>query len=217
MSKSYQPGTELAEVALFPLPQVVLFPGAEMPLHVFEPRYRAMTRDVLASTGRICVVQIPEDHVCSEYRKPRIARVAGIGEIAKWDALPDGRFNIIVTGMARVELEELPFRHPYRRAQARIIGSTGASVDPALVRALSAMASRVAHAVRECHPGFRFTLPSAAEPGALADACSHYLVLDGTARQDLLETLDVGKRVERCLSALTTQLAEFGECDPTVH
>lgn len=217
MTTPYEPGTELPEVALFPLPQVVLFPGADMPLHVFEPRYRAMTRDVLSSTRRICVVQIPEDHVCAEYRQPRIARIAGVGEIAHCDALPDGRYNIVVTGMARVELTELPFRHPYRRARATVVGSKGSAVDPAFVRALTAMACRVAHAVRECHPAFRFSLPETTDPGALADFCSHYLVLDGTERQDLLETLDVGERVSKCLSALTAQLTDFTDSDPTVH
>ena len=54
----YEPGSTMEDVAVFPLPQVVLFPGALMPLHIFEPRYRTMIRDVLASTRRICIAQI---------------------------------------------------------------------------------------------------------------------------------------------------------------
>lgn len=214
MTTPYDPDTELAEVAIFPLPQVVLFPGTEMPLHIFEPRYRAMTRDVLASTRRLCVVQIPDD--ATGARQPPIARVAGIGEIARCDALPDGRFNIVIEGMARVELAELPFQRPYRRARVRVLGSRGGEVEPALVRALSSTALRVADAVRKCHPGFRFVLPAADDPGQLADACSHYLVLDGCERQELLETLDISERVSRCLSVLSTQLSCFDGL-PTIH
>ena len=212
----YSPGDVLGEVALFPLPQVVLFPGAEMPLHVFEPRYRTMTRDVMASTRQLCVVQIPEDHDVGEHGQPQIARVAGLGEIARCDALPDGRFNILVEGKARVRLEELPFRRPYRRARVTVLGSNGRAADSALVRALSTVAGRVAQHVRECHPAFRFSLPCTDDAGVLCDVCAHYLVLDGTERQELLETLDVGERISRCLSALCAQESLFGPGD-AVH
>jgi ATP-dependent Lon protease len=209
MTAPYEPGAELEEVGLFPLPQVVLFPGMDMPLHVFEPRYRALTRDVLAGSRRICIVQIPEEDACGDPRQPRIATVAGVGEIATYEELSCGRFNILVSGMARVELTELPFRKPYRRARARVLGSREATVDPALLRALTSTAGRVADAVRKCHPTFRFDMPGADDPGRLADACSHFLIRDGAERQRLLETLDVGERIEKCLAALAEQLCDF--------
>ena len=213
----YASGTVIPDVAVFPLPQVVLFPGALMPLHIFEARYRAMTRDLVASTRRICIAQIPEDHDIDAQGQPGIARVAGIGEIVKCDALPDGRFNILVEGKARVQLAELPFRRPYRRADLTILQPSGSCPDAALVRALVSTASKLAGLVRKCHPGFQFCLPRSEDPGAVADACAHYLVLDGNQRQKLLEMLDVEERVHSCLATLVTQQTLLGGGPETMH
>jgi ATP-dependent Lon protease len=213
----YEPGSTMEDVAVFPLPQVVLFPGALMPLHIFEPRYRTMVRDVLASTRRICIAQIPEDHDIDAHGQPSIARVAGIGELVKCDALPDGRFNILVEGKARARVDELPFRRPYRRARLTVLDAGGPDPDPALVRALVSTATRVAGTVRQCHPGFQFCLPEGKDAGALADACAHYLVLDGTERQKLLETLDGSERVKECLDALLRQQTMLGGATETMH
>jgi Lon protease-like protein len=215
--KPYTPGRVVSEVAVFPLPQVVLFPGALMPLHIFEPRYRAMTRDVVASTRRICIAQIPEDHDIDAHGQPDIVHVAGIGEIVKCDALPDGRFNILVEGRARARVLELPFKRPYRRADLTILEPSGAASDPALLRALVSTASRLAGLVRKCHPGFHFCLPQSNDAGSLADACAHYLVLDGTVRQKLLEMLDVEERVQACLAALVTQQTLLDGGPETMH
>jgi ATP-dependent Lon protease len=213
----YEPGSVLSDVAVFPLPQVVLFPGALMPLHIFEPRYRAMTRDVIATTRRICIAQIPEDHGLDDHGQPEIVGIAGIGEIVKCDALPDGRFNILVEGKARASLSERPFKRPYRRADAKILGGSGAAPDPALVRALVATASRLAGLVRKCHPGFQFCLPESRDAESVVDACAHYLVLDGAERQKLLEQLDVETRVQKCLEALVTQQTLLGSGPETMH
>jgi ATP-dependent Lon protease len=217
MTEAYAPGSVISDVAVFPLPQVVLFPGALMPLHIFEPRYRAMTRDVIATTRRICIAQIPEDHGLDDHGQPEIVPVAGIGEIVKCDALPDGRFNILVEGKARASLAELPFKRPYRRADVTILGGRGGDPDPALVRALIATASKLAGLVRRCHPGFHFCLPESGDGSTIADACAHYLVLDGTERQKLLELLDVDARVQRCLEALVTQQTILGGGPETMH
>jgi Lon protease-like protein len=213
----YACGTVIDDAAVFPLPQVVLFPGALMPLHIFEPRYRTMTRDVLASTRELSIVLIPEDHRTNRYGQPQIAEIAGVGEIIRCDALPDGRFNLLVEGRARVRVEELPYRRPYRRAKLTVLGAGSSCADPALVRALVSTATCVAGAVRKCHPSFKFCLPQTDDAGVLADACAHYLVLEGTERQSLLETLDVCERVQRCLDILLAQQAMFSEGEDIVH
>jgi ATP-dependent Lon protease len=216
MTSPFDPGSVLDEVAVFPLPQVVLFPGALMPLHIFEPRYRAMTRDVLGTTRKLCVAQIPEDHRIDANGQPEVARVAGVGEIVKCDALPDGRFNILIEGKARARISELPFRRPYRRAKLEILEPCNDCGDEALLRALVATATTVAGAVRQCHPAFQFKLPDTKDAAAVVDACAHYLVMDGSERQKLLETLNVDERIHKCLEALVAQQALFG-CIETLH
>jgi len=217
MTSPYVPGTVIDDLPVFPLPQIVLFPGAMMPLHIFEPRYRAMVRDALAGTKRLVVALIPEEHHIKPCGQPSIAPVAGLGEIVHADPLPDGRFNIMVEGKARIRLEELPFKRPYRRARGTVLGSSeGAPVEPALLRALAQSATQVAAAIRSCHPSFQFSLPPAGDADALADACAHYLILDGGERQKLLEELDPAQRVMSCLAMLMAQKTLLGACE-TMH
>lgn len=212
----YHPGTIIDELAVFPLPQVVLFPGALMPLHIFEPRYRVMTRDILAGSGQICVALIPEDHGNNRYGQPEIASIAGVGELVRHEQLPDGRYDILVRGFARARLEELPPDRAYRRARATILATKRGETNDTEARALASQACAFANRVRLCHPGFDFALPEDQAPGQLADLCAHYLVLDGARRQSLLETLDDAERVRGCLEALMSQQAELST-DESLH
>lgn len=111
----------LDALPLFPLPDVVLFPGVVLPLHVFEPRYRAMLRDVMRTHGALAVAQIVPG---ADGPSPPIARVAGAGLVLEQEMLADGRSNIVLQGVARVALEELPEDGPYRRARATIVEDT---------------------------------------------------------------------------------------------
>jgi Lon protease-like protein len=194
----------LDALPLFPLPQTVLFPGALLPLHVFEPRYRAMVRDAL-ETHRCLAVVFITDPSRTHLDKPEIASVAGAGLIIDHAELPGGRYNILVRGRARVRLAELPFVPPYRRARAEVLPSVPAEVSPADLSALISTATTFSSMVRERDKTFEFRLPRDAPPGTIADLCAHHLVLDGKERQAILETFDVVARVRRVAEALAVQ------------
>jgi ATP-dependent Lon protease len=195
----------LTALPLFPLP-TLLFPGALLPLHVFEPRYRAMVRDVLDTHRALAVVLITGPDELDEHGHPRIAKVAGAGIIVDHLELPSGRFNILVRGRARVSLEELPFvDKPYRQAQATVLPTPPGEVAPSDVAALVSAANAFATRVREREPRFDFPLPKDAPASAIADLCAHHLVLDPKERQTILETLDVGERVRLVAAALALQ------------
>src|SRR6185295_12990845 len=99
----------------------VLFPGALLPLHIFEPRYQEMIRDVLETHHTLSVVMVTDQSLTDEHGHPQIASIAGIGTIIDYAELPSGRFNILIRGRARVRLQELPFgEKPYRRARGTI-------------------------------------------------------------------------------------------------
>src|SRR5262245_6149639 len=102
----------LDALPIFPLPQTVLFPGALLPLHVFEPRYRAMVKDCLGTHKAMAIALIREHGERDTHRHPAIEKVAGIGVIIDHVELPDGRYNILLHGRARVRLEALPFIPP---------------------------------------------------------------------------------------------------------
>jgi ATP-dependent Lon protease len=195
----------LDALPLFPLPQTVLFPGCLLPLHVFEPRYRAMLKDVLETHRVLAVVLITDSSANAAHGTPQIADVAGVGVIIDHTELPGGRYNILLRGRARVRLRELPFVPPYRRAAAQVISSPPAEVPSADLSALVSTATSFAAIVRERDDSFEFRLPRDATPSAVADLCAHHLVLDARERQAILETVDPLARVRRVAEALAVQ------------
>jgi len=101
-------------IPIFPLAGALLFPRAHLPLHIFEPRYRAMVRDALAGERLIGMVQ-PRD----QNEPPAIFEVGGLGRIAAADELADGRFNIVLEGIGRYRIaRELSVETPYRQVEA---------------------------------------------------------------------------------------------------
>lgn len=201
----------LDALPLFPLPQVVLFPGAVLPLHVFEPRYKAMIRDCLATHRALAVVQVTGADELDEHGHPKIAKIAGAGVIVDHAELPEGRFNILVRGRARVRLEEVPFVPPYRVAKATVLHTDDMHAPDRDVTALLANASAFAALVRERDRDFDFKLPRDAPPGFLADVCAHHLIIDAGERQAILETLDLPDRILRVTEALALQRLALGK------
>lgn len=200
----------LEELPLFPLPEVVLFPRALLPLHVFEPRYRAMLKDSITHHGALAIVQLtPDAAPASGDAQPPIARIAGAGLVIEHTPLPDGRSNIVLLGMHRVRLEELPFEGPYRRARATILEDDNEVVPERDVAALLQMATSFATEVKRRDPNFSFRLPEVPSPGALADLCAFHLVISGEVRQAVLEELDPYRRVKRVLEAISLQRLEL--------
>jgi Lon protease-like protein len=97
-------------IPIFPLAGAILFPRSQLPLHIFEPRYREMVRDVMTAAGRIGMIQPKGDGEADLYG------VGCVGEVVSVEELEDGRFNIVLLGSQRFRLlreEELgtSYRH----------------------------------------------------------------------------------------------------------
>ena len=195
----------LPRLPLFPLPQTMIFPGALLPLHVFEPRYKAMVHDVLASHRLLSVVLITDTSALDAHSHPAIASVAGVGEIIEHAELPGGRYNILLQGRARVRLKELPFTPPYRTAAATLLEEVPADVPASAHAALLSTASAFAKLIRDRDRSFDFDVPAGSSSGLAADLCAQHLVMDPRERQELLETLDVAARVRRVTETLALQ------------
>ncbi len=93
-------GAKPARVPLFPLAGAILFPRAQLPLHVFEERYRAMVEDAMAGSGRIAMIQ-PTDE---DEDRAALYQVGCVGELVGVEELEDGRFNIMLMGSNRFRL-----------------------------------------------------------------------------------------------------------------
>jgi Lon protease-like protein len=88
-------------VPLFPLPGAILFPRSQLPLHIFEPRYREMVRDAIDGPGRIAMIQ---PHRLDDDNEAPLYEVGCVGELVGLEELEDGRFNIVLLGSNRFRL-----------------------------------------------------------------------------------------------------------------
>ncbi len=201
----------LSELPIFPLPQVVLLPGARLPLHIFEPRYRTMLRDCLAGHRMMAIAVLsPPALAPPNAAHPPIARVAGVGTIVEHEPLSDGRSNILVIGQARVLLDELPFAPPYRRAHATVLADRPIAVPEHEKVALVSAATAFASEVKRHDPTFHLRLPRQLDAGALADACAHQLVIDPEVRLRMLEETNPRERVRVVIAELARQQGALG-------
>ena len=191
---------ELSAIAVFPLPNLVMFPGTTLAFHIFEPRYREMMRDLLRE-GRmaIAVAQLKPDWQAAYQGRPAWYEVAGAGRVVSHIKRPDGTFDIEVESLARVRLDELAPDYSYRRARAVVLHeSMPESGMP--TRELTALLSLATSIVELAQQNDRLEaveiLASADDiPTLMLDRLAHQFVSDAAARQQLLETLDVATRM----------------------
>ena len=108
-----------ALLPIFPLPGVVLFPGADLPLHIFENRYRTMIRMALPVREPIGMVLLQPGYESEYEGAPPIHPVGCAGEIIRCDPLPDGRFNLLLRGLWRFRVLEEDRALPFRRVSYR--------------------------------------------------------------------------------------------------
>jgi ATP-dependent Lon protease len=195
----------LNEMPLFPLTQVVLFPHALLPLHVFEPRYRALVRDCLASHQVFAIALITDPTQADSHGHPPLADVAGAGIIVEHHALEDGRATLLLHGQARVRLEELEFVPPYRRARATILEDGREEVAESDRAALRASAAAFSAEVQKQDRRFTFRLPDHLSAGAMADHCAHHLLVDTRVRLALLRETNPRARVRTVTAELALQ------------
>lgn len=105
-----------AFIPIFPLPNVVLFPDVPLPLHIFEPRYRAMVRDALAGSGLIGMVLLRGQWEDDYHGSPEVYRTGCVGRIVETTPLPDGKFNIVLSGVREFEILSEQRERAYRQA-----------------------------------------------------------------------------------------------------
>lgn len=101
----------MARLSIFPLAGAILFPGMPMPLHIFEPRYRALVSDAMARDRRIGMVQPSGDG-----DTPSLYQMGCVGRIAEVEAMEDGRYNLVLEGVSLFRIvRELEVTTPFRQ------------------------------------------------------------------------------------------------------
>jgi Lon protease-like protein len=199
-------------VPIFPLPDLALFPNTLLPLHIFEPRYRAMVTDALARDRRLAIVGLKPGYEGDYAGHPAVHEVAGLGRIVKCERMATGRFNLLLKGELRVRIErELPSDTLYRLVQSVELQDSGAerASVPALLDEVKRACRRILEMVRRATPEMEETLAAAVAPGVLCDQVASAVVPSPAARQALLEELDVERRLRRLLVELQALLQQL--------
>jgi hypothetical protein len=194
-------GNAILRVPVFPLPGALLFPRSQLPLHIFEPRYRAMVRDAMAGDKLIAMVQ-PRNGG----DPPSLFQVGCIGAITSCEEMADGRFNLVLEGIGRFRiLREAEVGTPYRQVDA----DRGAFLDDREPEPLASV--QRADLEREARR-YADALGYAVDWGAVASLDDETLVngiaqiapLDTGSKQALLEADELADRAE-----LLVQFMEF--------
>ena len=189
----------MSEVRLFPLPSLVFFPQVMQPLHIFEPRYRQLTEDALADDRLIAMV-LPMPGWEEDYAaQPALHAVACVGRIMAEQRLADGRFNILLRGMARVRIvEEPPTGKLYRLAKVKALNEIPLKDETlnlhwrqTLSDKMPAWFAKQSEVVEQLCK----LLYSELDLGALCDIMAFALPLDAEFKQQLLEELDAATRL----------------------
>lgn len=183
------------EVPMMTLPNLAFFPQALLPLHIFEPRYRAMLRDVLA-TNRLFAVGGLNPRLPDAFEPPH--RIATMGIVRACQENKDGTSNLLLQGLARVRIEDILRENPYRSVRIHALTSEPGA-DEAENLKLRARLSRLL-ATRQRLSGepsnelSRF-LKSVSDPEIFVDLAAFSFCEKPRLKQKLLETLDVHQRL----------------------
>lgn len=192
----------LAALKVFPLHGVAVLPGTPAPFHVFEPRYRALVEDALAGDRILAVPGLfgPSD---AHALRPPVRAVCGAGIIEEVERHEDGRFDLVLRGVARVRLlEELPPARLYREFRAELVEDVLPPGGP------EALAPRVAALRRLVYDlSTRLPVESGAlqlaeaaaqmrDPSAIADLVAAAAVSEPEPRQRVIEEADVARRLD---------------------
>jgi Lon protease-like protein len=187
-------------LSIFPLGRAILFPRMQLPLHIFEPRYRAMVSDAMARDQRIGMIQ-PR----ASGEPPPLFQVGCIGRIADIQAMEDGRFNIVLEGEARFRIvRELEVSTPFRQVQA--LPMTAEEDDPGILASGERAALEMEARTFADRLGYNVDWDSIArlDDETLVNAIAQVAPFDIAAKQALLEADQLGERSE-----MLVQLMQF--------
>lgn len=206
----------LLRVPLFPLAGALLFPRSQLPLHIFEPRYRAMVRDALASDKLIAMVQPrpgSESGPGSD-EPPALFEIGCLGRISGCEELEDGRFNIVLEGLSRFRIaREAEVTTPYRQADADRTGFDEES-DPVLGLAQRAEVEREARRYADAL-GYLVEWDSVTrlDDEMLVNGIAQIAPLDVGSKQALLEAGDLATRADLLVQFMQFQRMAPGGAD----
>jgi Lon protease-like protein len=174
-----------AVIPIFPLESPTLFPNVSVPLHIFEPRYRAMIADALKGDRIIGMVMLQPGHESEYEGRPPIFPIGCAGLITDYEQLPDGRYNIVLGGLVKFRVTSEDNSRPYRLARVETIPEV---LDDRGTEALRQERERLTSLMSALSDQLGFPDPPPGVPDEqVVDQLAEHLPLAPLARQKLLE------------------------------
>ncbi|MBI2186821.1 MAG: LON peptidase substrate-binding domain-containing protein [Acidobacteria bacterium] len=176
-------------IPIFPLEAATLFPNGTYPLHIFEPRYRAMVADALKGNRIIGMVTLQPGHEAEYEGRPPIFPIGCAGLITEYEELPDGRYNIVLGGLVKFRVLSEDNSRPYRLARIEKIAEP---LDDRKTAALAEQRTRLESLLDALADKLAVGQPPPGMPDeTLVDLLSQFLPLEAAGdRQRLLEMED---------------------------
>lgn len=205
--------SRLLRVPIFPLAGAILFPRSQLPLHIFEPRYRQMLNDIRISHNLFCVAYF--DPSTSDSDVPPANHVGCVAELTELQMMADGRSNILTMGVIRYRIESYVERgDPYLLARVNYFedDEEDQSVLAEASREVAETFTRIAQAVRTLNDE-RASLPdiSNTEPQRLSFLVAAAMEIDADEKQELLELTSTSIRLERLRGMLSQAVKGYEE------
>lgn len=190
-------------IPLLTLPDTVLFPKALLPMILVDDEDKRMLEDILKSSRMVAVTGLnaKEDEEQQENDRPYF-RTGGVGLIRACHSNDDGSSNLILQGLARVEIERIVFDDPYRMARIRVLESEPEQSEPVVEKLTDRLSKAIELSVELGNPIPQHILEflqNIQEPEAFLDISAFTLCKSVEDKQQLLETLNTRERFELLL------------------
>lgn len=201
---------ELPEtVPVMTLPNLVFFPQSLLPLHIFEPRYRAMLRDVLGSNRLFAVARIDPSRLQEPGAVEPPHRIASVGIVRACQEAGDGTSNLLLQGVCRVEIRDIVRELPYRviavRPLATVAGGNHTQLEILRLEVLRLLNLR-RRLGTPAPKGMTQFLESIEDFDTFADVAVFNLLDNGPLKQRLLEELDTHARLKLFAAQLQVEI-----------
>ena len=189
-------------IPIFPLEVTMLFPGVDRPLHIFEPRYRAMVADALKGDRIIGMATLKPGYEANYEGRPPVYEVGCAGEIAEVTELPGGRFNIVLRGIVKFRITGEDETRPYRLARIEPLPEV---LDGSEKAALHKSRERLEALLTE---GSSSKVPPGTLDEELVNMVAQYLPMSLAERQNLLEMRNALLRARALIELIEAKKAK---------
>jgi len=194
-------------IPLFPLPATVFYPNTSLPLHIFEPRYRDMVEDALNGKGEIGMILLKPGWENDYQGTPEIMTIGCVGKITRHSELPEGKYNILLSGLYRFRILNEIKGKTYRQAEVAILKeinnkdltSQASPIKERLIRIMQLYLKNIPNGAKIEETLHMENCQNLAE---FVDKLTHHFDLPVNKMQEFLEQQDVQKRADSLYSLI---------------